>query len=109
MPRPLLLHASPNSSRGPARPAQCSFWRCLADAIAESNKRRAEREIARYLGGAGAKFTDETEREIKRRFLANSTVPAGFARVFSAVVVEVFAEAQRFACQAQRPYLFAVE
>jgi hypothetical protein len=55
------------------RPARRSFWRRLADAVAESNKRRAEREIARYLGGPGSKFTDETEREIERRFLANST------------------------------------
>ena len=53
------------------RPARRSFWHRLLDAVAESNKRRAEREIARYLGGA--KFTDETEREIERRFLANST------------------------------------
>ena len=55
-----------------ARPARRSFWRRLADAIAESNKRKAEREIARYLGSAGAKFTDETEHEIERRFIANS-------------------------------------
>ena len=54
-----------------ARPTRGSFWRRLVDAVAESNRRRAEREIARYLGGA--KFTDETEREIERRFLANST------------------------------------
>ena len=57
---------------GAARPAHPSFWRRLLDAIAESNKRKAEREIARYFGGPGAKFTDETEREIERRFLANS-------------------------------------
>jgi len=40
------------------------------DAIEASNKRRAEREIARYLGTLGNKFTDEAEREIERRFLA---------------------------------------
>jgi hypothetical protein len=39
----------------------------LLDAIEASNKRRAEREIARYLGTH--KFTDETEREIERRFI----------------------------------------
>jgi len=58
--------------QGAVQPARRSFWLRLADAIAESNKRKAEREIARYLGGAGAKFTDETEREIERRFIANS-------------------------------------
>ena len=31
--------------------------------------RRAEREIARYLGTTGGKITDEAEREIERRFL----------------------------------------
>ena len=40
---------------------------CLLTAIAESNHRRAERAIACYLGTH--KFTDETEREIERRFL----------------------------------------
>lgn len=40
----------------------------LLDAIEQSNMRRAEREIARYL--RTNKFTDETEREIERRFLA---------------------------------------
>lgn len=40
----------------------------LLDAIEQSNVRRAEREIARYL--RTNTFTDETEREIERRFLA---------------------------------------
>jgi hypothetical protein len=44
-----------------------SFVFRLLDAIEESNKQRAEREIARYLGTH--KFTDETEREIERRFV----------------------------------------
>jgi hypothetical protein len=40
----------------------------LLDAIEQSNRRRAEREIANYLGTH--KFTDDTEREIERRFVA---------------------------------------
>ncbi len=40
--------------------------------IAAARMRHAEREIARFLGGAGGKFTDEAEREIERRFLANT-------------------------------------
>ncbi len=39
----------------------------------QSRQRQAEREIARYLGNG--KFTDETEREIERRFL---TTPPRF-------------------------------
>lgn len=54
------------------RPARRAFWLRLLDAVAESNKRKAEREIARYLGAPGARFTDETEREIERRFFAKS-------------------------------------
>jgi hypothetical protein len=45
--------------------------RRLLDAIQQSNMRRAERAIAVYLGAQGAKFTDESEREIERRFLSN--------------------------------------
>ena len=40
----------------------------VVGAIERSNMRRAEREIARYL--RSNKFTDETEREIERRYLA---------------------------------------
>jgi hypothetical protein len=43
--------------------------RRLFDAIEQSNMRRAERDIARYLANHGGKFTDEAEREIERRFL----------------------------------------
>jgi hypothetical protein len=39
------------------------------DALIESQQRRAEREIARYLQRGGVKFTDQVEREIERRFL----------------------------------------
>jgi hypothetical protein len=46
-----------------------NFFLRLVDAIERANMRRAEREIARYLGGHGAKFTDESEREIEQRFL----------------------------------------
>jgi hypothetical protein len=38
----------------------------------EARLRQAEREIALYLNRTGGKFTDEGEREIERRFLANS-------------------------------------
>ncbi|HMA55418.1 MAG TPA: hypothetical protein VKP52_01625 [Pseudolabrys sp.] len=44
------------------------FFRWLADAMMQSRQRQAEREIARYLNNA--KFTDEAEREIERRFLS---------------------------------------
>jgi glyoxylase-like metal-dependent hydrolase (beta-lactamase superfamily II) len=45
--------------------------RRLYATITAARLRHAEREIARYLYGNGGKFTDEAEREIERRFLAN--------------------------------------
>jgi hypothetical protein len=39
--------------------------------IAAARTRQAEREIARFLGSNGGKFTDEAEREIERRFLSS--------------------------------------
>jgi hypothetical protein len=57
----------PDQSK-PAR-AQRGLLRRLFDAIEQSNMRRAEREIERYMRISGFKFTDETEREIERRFL----------------------------------------
>ena len=45
------------------------FARLFA-AMIVARQRDAEREIARYIAGNGGKFTDETEREIERRFLS---------------------------------------
>jgi hypothetical protein len=43
--------------------------RRLLDAIIESQRRRAEREIQLYLGLSGKRFTDGVERELERRTL----------------------------------------
>ncbi len=51
--------------RAKSRPLRGPLRRLL-DAVEAANMRKAEREIARYLGGPGAKFTDESEREIER-------------------------------------------
>lgn len=47
------------------------FFSRVYATIAAARMRHAEREIARYLGANGGKFTDEAEREIERRFLSN--------------------------------------
>jgi hypothetical protein len=52
-----------------AKPARKQFWTRLYDAIVESQQRRVEREIARYLADQARPFTDETEREIMRRLV----------------------------------------
>ena len=51
------------------------LWRRLLDAMMASRMRQAEREIAHYLADTGGKFTDESEREIERRFLSS---PSGW-------------------------------
>jgi len=38
----------------------------LRDALAQSHQRALDREILAHLGGRGAKFTDNAEREIER-------------------------------------------
>lgn len=48
------------------------FFARLLDAMMAARMRQAEREIANYLAETGGKFTDETEREIERVYLANS-------------------------------------
>lgn len=62
-PRNLAFYPAPARS-GPG------LLRRLLDAMTASRQRQLEREIARYLEGAGGKFTDEAEREIERRFLS---------------------------------------
>jgi hypothetical protein len=52
-------------------PVRTGFWRRLHAAVLAARLRQAEREIARYLVDSGGKFTDETEREIERRFLSS--------------------------------------
>lgn len=56
--------ASDQSARRPSR----GFFGRLFDVMHVARQRAAEREIALYLGNGG-KFTDESEREIERRFL----------------------------------------
>ena len=50
--------------------AKRGFFQRMLDAVEAHTMRRAEAQIAHYLG-PGQKFTDEAEREIERRFLSN--------------------------------------
>ena len=65
-----------NETFAPARPEtekapRKSFWRRFGDALIESQQRRADREIARFLASHGGLITDEMEREIMRRVTRN--------------------------------------
>jgi len=48
------------------------MWRRMFDAIAATQQRRADREIALYLASHGDLFTDDMGREIMRRLSGNS-------------------------------------
>ena len=62
------LSVSSSSQAGAERsiPARRGFLLRLVDAIAESNRRKAEREIALFLARHGGKLTDDLERRIAR-------------------------------------------
>jgi hypothetical protein len=44
-----------------------SFARRIVDAIAASNQRRAEREVARFIALNGGRLTDGIERQLSER------------------------------------------
>ena len=64
------LHEIPAKIPAQAQRAKHGFFQRLLDALDAHSRRKAEAQIARYLG-PGHKFTDEAEREIERRFLSN--------------------------------------
>lgn len=43
------------------------LWRRVFDTLIESQQRRADREIARFVASHGGLFTDDMERQIMRR------------------------------------------
>jgi hypothetical protein len=45
------------------------IWRRIVDAVFESHRQQAEREIARYLERTGGRLTDDVELRITRRLL----------------------------------------
>ena len=65
---PLVLPSAAEAATA-SHPAKPGLFRRLLAAAIESQRRRAEREVARYLAASGMKFTDAAEREIERRFL----------------------------------------
>ena len=54
-----------------AKPARPSFWRRAYEAMVDSQQRRAEREVARYLASHGGLLTDDMEREIMQKVFAS--------------------------------------
>ena len=61
-----------DSTFAPAAPeaektATKSLWRRVFDTLIESQQRRADREIARFIASHGGLFTDDMERQVMRR------------------------------------------
>ena len=56
-------------------PARKPIWRRMFDALVETQQRRAEREIARYLATHGGLLTDDMEREMMRRLTGSGRRP----------------------------------
>ena len=49
-------------------------FRRIFDAVARAHQRKAEREVERYLGLTGQKFTDEVERQVIERLMRNDNL-----------------------------------
>lgn len=64
-----LAYSAPSTATPKAKTG--GFFRRLLTAMQAARLRQAEREIACYLADTGGKFTDESEREIERRFLSS--------------------------------------
>jgi hypothetical protein len=60
--------AFPHRPRTTTKPAARSLFLRFVDAIAASNQRKAEREIARYIRRSGGRLSDDLDREIADRF-----------------------------------------
>lgn len=64
---PKTIKTAKTAARGKAGPG---IFRRIFAVMQAARLRQAEREIALYLSETGGKFTDESEREIERRFLS---------------------------------------
>jgi len=63
-----LSRAFFSSAARTAQPPRRNLLRRIVDAIVESNRRKAEREIARSIARNGGRFTDPLETDIAQRF-----------------------------------------
>jgi hypothetical protein len=57
------------SFHAPSKQNRRNLFLRIVDAIGEANRRKAEREIARFLACHGSQFSDSVERSIVKRSL----------------------------------------
>ena len=56
-------------SSAPSKQNRRNLFLRIVDAIGDANRRKAEREIARFLARHGSQFSDSVERSTVKRFL----------------------------------------
>lgn len=68
---PSTIEAAFSATYAPAKAApKRGIVARMLDGLMAARMRQAERDVARYITETGGKFTDESEREIERRFLS---------------------------------------
>jgi uncharacterized protein YjiS (DUF1127 family) len=65
-------------SSAPSKQNRRNLFLRIVDAIGEANRRKAEREIARFLARHGSQFSDSVERSLVKRFLQHWSSPSSF-------------------------------
>ena len=66
---PAAFRAPQARRAAPPSPTRRTLLLRIVDAVADSNRRKAEREILRFTERNGGKLTDSVERGIERSFL----------------------------------------
>ena len=63
---------TPEAGTETGTPLRKSFWRRVYEGVMTSQQRRADREIAAFVGRHGGMLTDDVEREIMQRLSGGS-------------------------------------
>ena len=63
--------STPRSREDTNPPANAGFLRRLFNVVGNYRRRRAEREIARFIQGRGGHLTDELERDLMRHMTSS--------------------------------------
>lgn len=64
----MSFNISSDAHSAPSKPHTRNRFLRIVDAIGEANRRKAEREIARFVTLHGGRITDSVERSIGERF-----------------------------------------
>ena len=65
----ILPSCDPKPAARPGRANRRGIWRRMFDAVHESRRRHADREIAAFIERSGGRLTDNIEFEISQRLM----------------------------------------